>query len=135
MYRSVSNYKDYDTCCQDVFYIFYIYDTCHCHALFYLTYRRIVFILVSMSKDIFLKYWRELRGLSQQVLADRSGVSRVTISRIESGKQKASFKNISRIAEVLNISLIDLHNDPSINSSSPPPIPSPYGFNSRSRYQ
>lgn len=45
--------------------------------------------------------WRRHRGLSQQRLADRLGVSHATIGRIENGKQPYSQPLLERLAEEL----------------------------------
>lgn len=49
---------------------------------------------------------RFLRGFSQQVLAEKVGVSQGTISRIERGEAPATAKNLearAKIAEILNV--------------------------------
>jgi len=55
--------------------------------------------------EIHLKYWREQRGLSQHALADKLGVSRQTITNIETGRQYLSFKLLIEIAEVLGVTV------------------------------
>ena len=44
---------------------------------------------------------REEARLSQEQLAERSGVSRVTINRIERGKLNPSMKTLSRLARAM----------------------------------
>lgn len=44
--------------------------------------------------------WEEAR-LTQEQLAERSGVSRVTINRIERGKLNPSMKTLSRLARAM----------------------------------
>ncbi len=54
---------------------------------------------------------RELRmqaGISQQVLADRIGVSKVTISDLERGKMKLDTEYMRRIAYALDVQSADL---------------------------
>ena len=41
-----------------------------------------------MTAKLYLAAWRQKRGLSQQRLADAVGVQQVTISRIETGRQR-----------------------------------------------
>ncbi len=55
-----------------------------------------------------LKVWREHRGLTQQELAARLGLSKMTISGLETGKRDTSSRNWRRLAEVLAVDLDDL---------------------------
>jgi transcriptional regulator with XRE-family HTH domain len=52
-----------------------------------------------------LKMLRQRRALSLSDLAQLSKVSRVTINRIENGKQKPSPRTIRRLAEALQVSV------------------------------
>lgn len=47
--------------------------------------------------------WRRLRGLTQVQLADRAGVSRDTVSRLETGDGGVSLENLLRIARALGL--------------------------------
>jgi transcriptional regulator with XRE-family HTH domain len=47
--------------------------------------------------------WRKLRGLTQAQLADRSGVSRDTLGRLERGAEGVSLENLLRVLRVLGI--------------------------------
>lgn len=47
--------------------------------------------------------WRKLRGLTQAQLADRSGVSRDTVSRLEGGDGGISLENLLRVLRALGI--------------------------------
>jgi transcriptional regulator with XRE-family HTH domain len=58
-----------------------------------------------------LKRLRQLRALSLSDLASLSNVSRVTINRIENGKQKPSPRTIRRLAEALQVNVEDLTSD------------------------
>ena len=51
---------------------------------------------------------RRKRGLSQDRLAELSGVSRVTISRIESGKESPRVQTVYRLARVLKVRVTDI---------------------------
>ena len=51
-----------------------------------------------------IKNSRVKRGLSQTKLAEKVGVAKATILRIEAGKQNPSAKVLARIAKALNIS-------------------------------
>jgi transcriptional regulator with XRE-family HTH domain len=57
-----------------------------------------------------LKRVRESQFLTQQMLADRSGVSQVTIARLESSRrgQKAQFSTIHKLAKALKVSPAEL---------------------------
>jgi transcriptional regulator with XRE-family HTH domain len=47
--------------------------------------------------------WRKLRGLTQAQLADRSGVSRDTIARLEGGDGGVSIENLLRALRALGV--------------------------------
>ena len=56
-----------------------------------------------------LKKAREAAGLTQEELAEKSGVKRGTISNIETGKQTDMMVgNLKRIAEALGCEISDL---------------------------
>lgn len=55
-----------------------------------------------------LLVFRELRGLTQAVLAARAGVGRVSIAEIETGRKQGSIGTMKRLAETLNIAVDDL---------------------------
>lgn len=57
---------------------------------------------------LLLKQWRERRGLSLRQLGERSGVSFVNISNIETGKLDPRLSTLERLARALNISVRDL---------------------------
>lgn len=61
---------------------------------------------------IFLKEWRELRGLTQEQLAGRLGTTDVTVSRWETGRAKLNTDVMAAIAEALAITPGDLFRDP-----------------------
>jgi DNA-binding XRE family transcriptional regulator len=52
-----------------------------------------------------IKLWREYRGLTQQELADISGISKPYLSQIESGKRQGTIETLSAIARALDVSL------------------------------
>ena len=52
--------------------------------------------------------WREYREMTQTALAEASGVNRVYLSEIESGKKPGSVEALKRMAEALRIGLDDL---------------------------
>jgi transcriptional regulator with XRE-family HTH domain len=47
--------------------------------------------------------WRKLRGLTQAQLADRAGVSRDTLSRLEGGDGGVSIENLLRVLRGLGV--------------------------------
>ena len=55
-----------------------------------------------------LKRLREKRGWTQQVLAEKVGVSRVTVARIEIGNRKPSLELLYRLAKVLKVKVGEL---------------------------
>lgn len=55
-----------------------------------------------------LKRLREKRGWTQQVLAEKVGVSRVTVAKIEIGNRKPSLELLYRLAKVLKVKVGDL---------------------------
>ncbi len=50
-----------------------------------------------------LAVWRKLRGLTQAQLADRAGVARDTIVRLEGGDGAVSTENLLRVLRALGI--------------------------------
>jgi transcriptional regulator with XRE-family HTH domain len=61
----------------------------------------------SSPSEIFperLKAARELRGLSQEQVAERSGLQPSAISHFETGSRKPSFDNLKRLADALRVS-------------------------------
>lgn len=50
-----------------------------------------------------LATWRKLRGLTQAQLADRAGVHRDTISRLERGDGGVSLENVLRVLRGLGV--------------------------------
>ncbi len=62
-----------------------------------------------MEKKQTLRTWRRFKDLSQQELADKIGVSNITISNYENdGIQNAKFSNIVAILRVLDINFNQL---------------------------
>ncbi|MCM3272600.1 helix-turn-helix domain-containing protein [Paenibacillus elgii] len=50
-----------------------------------------------------LKDLREKRGMSQPDLADKLGVTRVSISNYENGKASPSYEGLLKIADIFNV--------------------------------
>jgi len=55
-----------------------------------------------------LRVYREHRGLTQQVLANASGVSRDMIAMIETGRKNGSLATIKKLAGALDVDIEDL---------------------------
>jgi len=51
----------------------------------------------------YISVWRRLRGLTQAQLADRSGVGRATVARLESGDGGASLDSLLKILRALGV--------------------------------
>ncbi len=51
---------------------------------------------------------RQIRGISQEALADMAGLHRTYIGGIERGERNVSLKNIEAIANALSVSMAEL---------------------------
>ncbi len=56
---------------------------------------------------------RERRGWTRQDLADRSGIARVNIARLEAGKHAPKLDTLRRITLALDLEVSDLLKEPS----------------------
>ena len=70
-----------------------------------------------------IKEERKKRGLTQEKLAELSGISNNFISYIESGNKNASLKTIKRITDTLQITLSDLFSEMAIPKKARPNMP------------
>ena len=55
-----------------------------------------------------LRVYRDLRGFTQAVLAEKAGVSRVTVAEIETGRKQGSIATLRELATALGVALDDL---------------------------
>lgn len=55
-----------------------------------------------------LLVWREYRGFSQQALGEKIGVSKMTISGLETGKRDTSSRNWRALAAALDVDVDDV---------------------------
>lgn len=55
-----------------------------------------------------IRRWREARGWNQQVLADRAGFARSTLSKIENGLLSPTFEILLKLAQGFGCDLADL---------------------------
>ena len=61
-----------------------------------------------MSTIFRLARLRKIKGFSQDRLSKVSGVSRVTIARIETGKSSPNLKTLELLANALKVPVIDI---------------------------
>ena len=59
-----------------------------------------------------LKHWREVRGLSQRQLAERTGLHYVHIARLELGQGNPTVSTLVTLAEALELEVVDLFTTP-----------------------
>ena len=57
---------------------------------------------------LLLRQWRERRGISLRALGEVSGVSYVTIAKIEAGTVSPTLMTLEKLAGALGLSLRDL---------------------------
>jgi putative transcriptional regulator len=62
----------------------------------------------TMSVRNTLQRWRSARGMTQQELATRAGVTRQTVMNIELGRTHPSILLVYRLADVLGVPVTDL---------------------------
>lgn len=55
-----------------------------------------------------VREWRERRGMSYRVLAERAGIALSTLYRIESGKASPTVDMLAKLAEALGVRVVDL---------------------------
>jgi len=55
-----------------------------------------------------LRVYRDLRGLTQAMLAEKAGINRVTVAEIETGRKQGSVTSLRAIAAALDVTLDDL---------------------------
>lgn len=64
-----------------------------------------------MSFEMFgvrLKHIRETRGVTQEALAKRVGITRAYLSRLEMGRHDPPLSRLRKLAKALKISIADL---------------------------
>jgi DNA-binding XRE family transcriptional regulator len=52
-----------------------------------------------------IKTWREFRGMAQQEVAEKAGISVPYLSQLETNKRKGSVEVLSAVAKALKVSL------------------------------
>jgi len=58
-----------------------------------------------------VKAWRDLRGLTQEVLAEQAGISKAYLCQIETRKRVGALKTLKAVAKALAVSVDELHGD------------------------
>lgn len=58
-----------------------------------------------------MKLQRAIKGLTQEQLAEKAGISRTHVTRIERGNIKPSIRVAKRLATVLNVDWRDFYDD------------------------
>lgn len=58
-----------------------------------------------------VKHYRKKKGWYQSDLAERVGTTAANISQIETGKRQSTYEMQVKIADVLGVSITDLHRD------------------------
>ncbi len=56
-----------------------------------------------------VKVWREHRGLTQEVLAEKAAISKAYLCQIETGKRVGALKTLKAIAEALAVKVDELY--------------------------
>lgn len=67
---------------------------------------RVAYALLDGKNPI--RVWREYRGLTQQQLAEKVGISKPYLSQLESGKRSGTTDVLMSIAQALNVGLEEL---------------------------
>ena len=55
-----------------------------------------------------VKEWRERRGLTQEKLADRAGISRGFLARLETARHDPKLSTLEKIAKALKVDIAKL---------------------------
>ncbi|MBZ0318703.1 MAG: helix-turn-helix domain-containing protein [Anaerolineae bacterium] len=63
-------------------------------------------ILRQFGKNV--RYWRKIRGFSQEELAERCGLHRTYIGGIERGERNVALINIVKLSTALEVSVSNL---------------------------
>jgi len=59
-----------------------------------------------------VRAWREVRGVSQRALAERAGMPYPMVARLELGQTDPRLSTLERLAEALEIPVVDLLTGP-----------------------
>ena len=72
------------------------------HLVYHICYRKGVRVIARLAQE------RQARGMTQEQLAEASGVHRVTIARIETGEVSPKAETLKRLADALGVLVDDL---------------------------
>ncbi|CAA2138210.1 MULTISPECIES: helix-turn-helix domain-containing protein [Methylobacterium] len=61
-----------------------------------------------LSGENRIRVWRDHRGMTAAILADKAGIAQAYLSQIETGKREGTIETLRRLASALAISLDDL---------------------------
>lgn len=61
-----------------------------------------------LNGDSPVRVYRDLRGLTQNNLAERAGVNRVTVAEIETGRKQGSVATLRKLADALGVAVDDI---------------------------
>ncbi|MCE7989595.1 MAG: XRE family transcriptional regulator [Caldilinea sp. CFX5] len=67
---------------------------------------KVVYALLDDENPI--RVWRDYRGLTQQQLAEKAGISKPYLSQLESGKRSGTTDVLRNLAQALDVGLEDL---------------------------
>lgn len=85
---------------------------------------------------IFLKEWREYRGLTTAQLAERMGIEPIALSRTERGDRSSWSSNfLGTAAEALGVAPADLLRDPEQGSQEAPITKADFAVTPIGKYQ
>lgn len=65
-----------------------------------------------------LRWWRKARNMTQADLAERLGISRPSVTQLETGDWIPGLEVVARVAEALNIKPLQLLSEP-VEENSP----------------
>jgi DNA-binding XRE family transcriptional regulator len=61
-----------------------------------------------LAGENLVRVWREHRGLTASVLAEKAGIAQPYLSQIETGKREGTLQTMKRIADALKVTVDDL---------------------------
>jgi len=67
-----------------------------------------VMYAAGVVKLVRLRFWRERKALTQQQLADKAGITRVTVARVEAGLEQPYPTTVRKLADALEVGPEDL---------------------------
>jgi len=80
---------------------------------------------VSYTKKVFgknLKYYRYLRNMTQEQLAEKIGIDSTSVSDLERGSKGPMFETLTKIVIILDVKLSDLFDETILDKELPSSI-------------